>query len=781
MNLKHLAFEWRRIGKMPRATIFCKAIARLISLILGLLLLPLTLLLHLAGYRHVTIFTDRIGHLAIEPDCLLKEQALGHIRPRKWIMLASPGRIANEHLLTYWQPYFHILRSPLACFMVASMSRFGLMRQDVGHYTRAIGKAQASYHIYAEWADRPPILKLSPEVEIWGKEQLKALGLPENAWFVCVHAREGGFSPIDEELHTHRNSRIENTFAAMAEIVRRGGWVIRIGDTSMTPLPSMPNVVDYAHHPLKSPRLDIFLCARARFILASTSGIALVGSVFGVPCALANMVPLSALGVGIHDISIPKLYWLENEKRYLRFNEVFTSPLSCAQYSRAFANAGIRLEENSMEDIQELALEMFDHLENHPNANGHELQKSFLALLQDHHYAYGAASTVSARFLLRHRMLIDPDRLSKMNTQLAIHHIGARGPTQAFATNPAFDTSIVNVLYEADPDCIDEVKQLNSNRAAKVIVLNECISGTGGPRTFCDAHHGYGSSLLEANIELKSLYIPAHWIDYDYTVYEAVSAQNRRQIETRTLDQIIANNSEVPLPDFLSLDTQGSELEILQGSPSALQNTVCIVTEVEFMPLYEKQPLFGDISAFLSSQGFIFARFFKFLNGALYRTPIGLRGNGFPVTTDALFLRDPRTISNSNRSDPEKALSLAKLAFFSLAQGYLEHALWALKEAERHAWKELVLAENWHGFMRQFSDLAKSMPELMPETFAERYGLAPIGKEAFAEHANSQITEVRQKQEELLALLREYHFDEAAKAIAQQTEIDLKRLAIQTN
>lgn len=65
-----------------------------------------------------------------------------------------------------------------------------------------------------------------------------------------------------------------------------------MGDTTMEPLPFLPQVIDYAHHPLRSPRLDIILCARARCILGNTSGIFLVGSIFGVPSA-ANMVPMS--------------------------------------------------------------------------------------------------------------------------------------------------------------------------------------------------------------------------------------------------------------------------------------------------------------------------------------------------------------------------------------------------------------------------------------------------------------------------------------------------------
>ncbi len=362
--------------------------------------------------------------------------------------------------------------------------------------------------------------------------------------------------------------------------------------------------------------------------------------------------------------------------------------------------------------------------------------------------------------------------------KLVIHHIGARGPTQAFPANPVFDASIVNVLYEADPDCIGELESLNRGRAARVIVLNECVSGTGGERTFCDAHHGYGSSMLEANAELRSLYMPAHWIDYDYTVYDGISAKSRRQVTTRTLDQVAADRDDVPLPDYISLDTQGTDLEILKGAPAALDSAVAVVTEVEFVPLYEGQPLFGEICDFLTQRGFVFARFFRLHQGSLYRAPIGLRGNGIPVTTDALFLRDPASIVASNGAEPDKGLRLAKLAFFAISQGYLEHALWALGEAKRYRWDTLGIEEPWYRFMLEFDAASKRFPALMPETFAERHGASSPGKEGFAAQVAQHVAPLVEALAQMRDLLRKHHFGEAADAMLRQVENDRKRLGL---
>jgi putative glycosyltransferase (TIGR04372 family) len=194
----------------------------------------------------------------------------------------------------------------------------------------------------------------------------------------------------------------------MEEIVRRGGWVLRLGDPTMRPLPAIPHVVDYAHHRLKSARLDVVLCARARFILGNTSGISLVGTAFGTPCALANMMPVTALGVGPRDLSIPKLHRLAREGRYLRFDELFALPIAKAQYRHLYVDSGIEVEESSPEDIVGLVADMFDQLDGRADAvaDGRELQRAFLALMRPDQYSFGAASNVGSRFLARHRDLL---------------------------------------------------------------------------------------------------------------------------------------------------------------------------------------------------------------------------------------------------------------------------------------------------------------------------------------------------------------------------------------
>lgn len=56
--------------------------------------------------------------------------------------------------------------------------------------------------------------------------------------------------------------------------------------------------------------------------------------------------------------------------------------------------------------------------------------------------------------------------------------------------------------------------------------------------------------------------------------------------------------------DFLKLDTQGNELNIIRSAGEYLESVSVIMTEVELVPLYLDQPLFHDVSLFLHSHGF---------------------------------------------------------------------------------------------------------------------------------------------------------------------------------
>jgi FkbM family methyltransferase len=88
-----------------------------------------------------------------------------------------------------------------------------------------------------------------------------------------------------------------------------------------------------------------------------------------------------------------------------------------------------------------------------------------------------------------------------------------------------------------------------------------------------------------------------------FPTFEGTAIESARNIELVPLDDW-CHEQAVFHVDFIKLDTQGSELDILSGAKHILDSTLIVETEVELNPLYENQPLFGDVDAHLRSQGF---------------------------------------------------------------------------------------------------------------------------------------------------------------------------------
>lgn len=374
-----------------------------ISNIAGILAYPFCII---TNTRFVPFYVRSIGMLCVEPDCYIKEEILGMRSKYNSIVLASRGTVVNEHMLDYWKRYgIKIVKSPALCFFLRplSMNRFSAYNvlKYAFNYYPVFPEIQRRFH------GRPPLLKLTgPDLER-GWKLLKNIGMPENAWFVCIHCREDSY--LGDVDQSNRNCDINNYLPAIESIVKKGGWVIRVGDPAMKAISSMEHVIDYVHLEIKSDWMDIFLLASCRFFLGSHSGLCTVSTVFGVPSAVANFVPIgAALSYGAHDIGIPKLLWSVGKNRYLTFREAFDSPVSNYRFDSSYCKAGVRPVENFPEDITSLATEMMDRTHNRASYTDEDelLQKRFKSLMKPGHYSYGAVSRIGRDFLRKYAYML---------------------------------------------------------------------------------------------------------------------------------------------------------------------------------------------------------------------------------------------------------------------------------------------------------------------------------------------------------------------------------------
>lgn len=192
--------------------------------------------------------------------------------------------------------------------------------------------------------------------------------------------------------------------------------------------------------------------------------------------------------------------------------------------------------------------------------------------------------------------------------------------------------------------------------------------GDGGPATFYETNMTMTGSLYRPNRVLLEKFQNLH---------ELTTLQRTHTVETKRLDDI----EEIGDVDLIKIDTQGAELDIFRGATKALATATLIQTEVEFLEMYEGQPLFADVDVYLRGAGYQFHTFCGF--GKRCFKPLLVnddpnRGLRQFLWSDALYVRD---FLNLKDVEEDKLLKLA-LMLHDLYQSF-DFCLYVLTEVDR--------------------------------------------------------------------------------------------------
>jgi FkbM family methyltransferase len=90
----------------------------------------------------------------------------------------------------------------------------------------------------------------------------------------------------------------------------------------------------------------------------------------------------------------------------------------------------------------------------------------------------------------------------------------------------------------------------------------------------------------------------------DFAVGEYLKPVGQEEIEIDTLDRCVARSG-LPGVDFLKVDVEGAELDVLKGAETALRHHVLgLRVEVAFLRRHLGAPLFGEVDGFLRERGY---------------------------------------------------------------------------------------------------------------------------------------------------------------------------------
>ncbi len=353
------------------------------------------------------------GHLTTEPDLFVKMKRLGWIPPYRGILLAPDRNVANDALLDY-------ISQDVCVVTNASLVRRLEPQQPTAEYnsfwlpmpTKELHHLAVSYlSVQSAWEQerRPPLRTLWRSHRRSGRQLLEQCGMPSNAWFVTLHVRDQRFGKagqrIEVDLSALRNARIETYHLAIKEITDRGGWVIRVGDVSMPPLPPLERVIDFAHRDLPD-WADLFLAAECRFYIATASGPSALPTVFDVPMLMSNMAPIGFEASRRH-VFLPKLYRARSTGQFLSLREMVQPPYFMCVNQFVFDHLGVEIVDNSPEELRDAVIEMLDRGSERfaYTSEDEELQEKVRSLAASV-IPYGAPARMGSAFLRQHRHLL---------------------------------------------------------------------------------------------------------------------------------------------------------------------------------------------------------------------------------------------------------------------------------------------------------------------------------------------------------------------------------------
>lgn len=200
----------------------------------------------------------------------------------------------------------------------------------------------------------------------------------------------------------------------------------------------------------------------------------------------------------------------------------------------------------------------------------------------------------------------------------------------------------------------------------------------------CGKHEFYvtpgpgACGLLEPNLErLQEIVWKGESANRKSFAEEHFAGFKKIEVDVTTLETFAADQL-IEHIDYLKIDVEGCEYEVIEGARKLLPKTGVIKVEVCFIPFRKGQKLFSHVDLLLRDFGFDLLRYETTLGHVGYKErsrPVGYVPPGFsdpsgqPLSTDAIYV-------NRNISDSRSALAQAIVL---LEKNYTDEALHILR------------------------------------------------------------------------------------------------------
>lgn len=226
------------------------------------------------------------------------------------------------------------------------------------------------------------------------------------------------------------------------------------------------------------------------------------------------------------------------------------------------------------------------------------------------------------------------------NLLINYHHIGGRGGKFPINIPAALRDGVHLTMYDADEGCVDEARNSSFVSGFKQVdIFPFCISDKNGVEDFIVTKQPHASSLLEPNQEVYS-YVRNSSKFGAMRLRDILEPYKVVQLEGRKLSSVLFEIKGSG-PDFISLDTQGNEYDIILSSREIFEKTLLINAEVSFVEMYKGQKTFSEIHNLMMDLGFILVDLKLYDPHHSCFTPVDFEGKGFLLDGEAFYMKKP--------------------------------------------------------------------------------------------------------------------------------------------
>lgn len=248
--------------------------------------------------------------------------------------------------------------------------------------------------------------------------------------------------------------------------------------------------------------------------------------------------------------------------------------------------------------------------------------------------------------------------------------IGTRGGFQDDLAPIAFAVDAIG--FEPEKEAFDKIDNENSGPWRNAKTLPYAVGRLTGKQVLSIPEDPVSATLLKPD--------PA--IGERFKKSQFFNVQKEVEVETRNLDEAL-KESGCQFHDYLKIDIEGAELEVIAAAPQTVEGLLAVKTEVSFIRQCYDQPLAHDIAAFFNDRGFEIMDMIE---------PAHWRREGYVihpymspekipytraqmVQADYLFFRSPESL------DGDVGAKI-RLGLIALATGYFDYALMVFEGPE---------------------------------------------------------------------------------------------------